>query len=41
VDVRRAAAALAKALVAALYVARRCRDGPKWKIRAWEAERRY
>jgi hypothetical protein len=38
VDVRRAAVALAKALAAALYVARRCRDSPRWKIRAWEAE---
>jgi hypothetical protein len=34
VDVRRAAVALA----AALYLARRCRDSPKWKIRTWEAE---
>jgi len=38
VDVRRAAVALAKALAAALYVARRCRDSPKWKVRTWEAE---
>ncbi len=38
VDVRRVATALAKALAAALYVARRCRDGPRWKIRTWEAE---
>jgi hypothetical protein len=38
VDVRRAAFALAKALAAALYVARRCRDGPRLKIRVWEAE---
>jgi hypothetical protein len=38
VDVRRAAVQLAKALAAALYVARRCRDSPKWKIRTWEAE---
>ncbi len=38
VDVRRAAVQLARALAAALYVARRCRDSPKWKIRAWEAE---
>jgi len=38
VDVRRAAVQLAKALAAALYVARRCRDSPRWKIRAWEAE---
>jgi len=36
VDVRKAVA-LAKALAAALYVARRCRDGPRWKIRTWEA----
>jgi hypothetical protein len=36
--VRRAAIALAKALAAALYLARRCRDSPKWKIRTWEAE---
>jgi len=38
VDVRRAAVALAKALAAALYVVRRCRDSPKWKIRTWEVE---
>jgi len=38
VDVRRAAVALAKALAAALYVVRRCRDSPRWKIRVWEAE---
>jgi hypothetical protein len=38
VDVRRAAVALARALAAALYLARRCRDSPRWKIRAWEAE---
>jgi len=38
VDVRRAAVALAKALAAALYLARRCRDSPRWKIRVWEAE---
>ncbi|MFZ8806559.1 MAG: hypothetical protein ACO2PN_00435 [Pyrobaculum sp.] len=38
VDVRKAAFALAKALAAALYVARRCRDSPRWKIRVWEAE---
>jgi hypothetical protein len=38
VDVRRAAVALAKALAAALYLARRCRDSPKWKVRTWEAE---
>ncbi len=38
VDVRKAAVALAKALAAALYVARRCRDSPKWKVRTWEAE---
>jgi hypothetical protein len=38
VDVRRAAVALARALAAALYVARRCRDSPRWKIRVWEAE---
>ncbi len=38
VDVRKAAVQLAKALVAALYVARRCRDSPRWKIRVWEAE---
>jgi hypothetical protein len=37
VDVRRAAAALAKALATALYVARRCRDSPRWRIRTWEA----
>jgi hypothetical protein len=30
VDVRKAAVAL--------YVARRCRDSPRWKIRTWEAE---
>jgi hypothetical protein len=38
VDVRRAAVALAGALAAALYVVRRCRDSPRWKIRAWEVE---
>jgi hypothetical protein len=38
VDVRRAAVALARALAVALHVARRCRDGPRWKIRAWETE---
>jgi len=38
VDVRKAAVALARALAAALYVARRCRYSPRWKIRAWEAE---
>jgi hypothetical protein len=38
VDVRRVAAALARALAAALYLARRCRDSPRWKIRVWEAE---
>jgi len=38
VDVRRAAVQLAKALAAALYLAGRCRDSPRWKIRAWEAE---
>jgi hypothetical protein len=38
VDVRRAAVQLAKALAAALYLARRCRDSPRWKIRTWEAE---
>jgi len=38
VDVRKAAFALARALAVALYVARRCRDSPRWKIRTWEAE---
>ena len=38
VDVRKAAVALAKALAAALYLARHCRDGPRWKIRTWEVE---
>jgi len=38
VDVRRAAVQLAKALAASLYLARRCRDSPRWKIRTWEAE---
>jgi hypothetical protein len=38
VDVRRAAVALAKALAAALYVARRYRDSPQWRICTWEAE---
>ncbi len=38
VDVRKAAVALAKALAATLYLARRCRDSPRWKIRTWEAE---
>jgi len=35
VDVRRAAVQLARALAAALYVARRCRDSPRWKIRVF------
>ncbi len=38
VDVRKAAVQLARALAVALYLARRCRDSPKWKVRAWEAE---
>ncbi len=38
VDVRRAAVQLARALAAALYLARRCRDSPRWRIRTWEAE---
>jgi len=38
VDVRKATVALARALAASQYLARRCRDGPRWKIRAWEAE---
>jgi hypothetical protein len=38
VDVRRAAVALARALAAALYLARRYRDSPRWKIRTWETE---
>jgi hypothetical protein len=38
VDVRKAAVALAKALAASLYLARRCRDSPRWKIRTWETE---
>jgi hypothetical protein len=38
VDVRRAAVQLARALAAALYLARRCRDSPRWKIRTWEVE---
>jgi len=38
VDVRKAAVALAKALAASLYVARRCRDSLRWRIRVWEAE---
>jgi hypothetical protein len=38
VDVRRAAVQLARALAVALYVARRCRDSPRWKIRTWEVE---
>jgi hypothetical protein len=38
VDVRRAAVQLAKALAASLYLARRCRDSPRWRIRVWEAE---
>jgi hypothetical protein len=38
VDVRRAAVQLARALAASLYLARRCRDSPRWKIRTWEAE---
>jgi hypothetical protein len=35
---RKATAALARALAVVLYMARRCRDGPRWKIRVWEAE---
>jgi hypothetical protein len=38
VDMRKAAVQLAKALAAALYLARRCRDSPRWKIRTWEVE---
>ncbi len=38
VDVRRAAVQLAKALAVALYLARRCKDSLRWKIRTWEAE---
>ncbi len=38
VDVRRVAAVLGRALAAALYVARRCRDSPRWKVRTWEVE---
>ncbi len=38
VDVRRDVVALAGALAAALYVARRCRDGPRLRIRTWEVE---
>ena len=38
IDVRKTAVLLAKALAASLYVARRCRDGPRWKVRTWEAE---
>jgi hypothetical protein len=38
VDVRKAAVQLAKALAASLYVARRCRDSPRWRIRVWEVE---
>ncbi len=38
VDVRKAVFALARALAVALYVARRCRDSPQWKIRTWEVE---
>jgi len=38
VDVRRVAAVLGRALAASLYVARRCRDGPRWKVRALEVE---
>jgi hypothetical protein len=37
-DVRKAAVALARALAASLYLARRCRDSPRWRVRAWEAE---
>ena len=36
VDVRKAAAAVAKALLMANYVAERCRDSPTWKVRTWE-----
>ena len=36
VDVRKVVAAVAKALSMAQYVAQRCRDSPKWKVRTWE-----
>jgi len=36
---RRVAAVLGRALAASLYVAWRCRDGPRWRVRAWEALR--
>ncbi|ABL87185.1 paREP9 [Pyrobaculum islandicum DSM 4184] len=35
--VRQLVAALVDALKKAYYVASRCRDSPRWKIRAWEA----
>ena len=41
VDVRRAAVALARALAAALYVARRCRDSPLGKSAHGRPRRRY
>jgi len=38
IDLRKVAALLAKALAATLYITRRCRDSPRWKVRSWEAE---
>ncbi|AET34055.1 hypothetical protein [Pyrobaculum ferrireducens] len=37
VDVGRLAYVVARALAAARYVAERCRDSPRWRIRTWEA----
>ena len=31
------AAVLGRASAASSYVARRCRDSPRWRVRAWEA----
>jgi len=33
------AAVLGRSSAASSYVARRCRDGPRWRVRAWEALR--
>ncbi|MEM1615662.1 MAG: hypothetical protein QXP31_09275 [Pyrobaculum sp.] len=38
VDVRKVVAAVVKALLMAKYVAKRCKDSPKWKVRTWELE---
>jgi len=38
VDIRTVVAAVAKALVMALYIARRCRGSPKWRYLPFEVE---